>query len=323
MAHKKRRVFQHIMEDQSLTLLRNVLPEEWVIRQYSPDYGIDIVVEVFKYIDENREKADALGELFFAQVKSVKSTVIKRIKVYSRGNVEKLDLRENLKEYLEIDVIKFKIDTDELLTVQSMGAGVPVLLFLVSLDLKRVFFVCLNDLIDKIIIPSDPNYTDKQNKSICIPVKNEVKNEYVNLVHLRFYAKRSKFYSAFLKFEYQNNELNYLSVGLPEGSWEGSTINFTKQQIKHFVRVLKRLDIWHDSEMWGLIEIYYKIILELESVIENPEVETLRILFYYKGFLWERLNSLSHVYEEICREWCLPTYLAQLLSYPEYPEGWP
>jgi hypothetical protein len=30
MAHSKRRVYQHIMEDKSISLLRSRLPEEWL-----------------------------------------------------------------------------------------------------------------------------------------------------------------------------------------------------------------------------------------------------------------------------------------------------
>jgi len=45
-------------------LLRNVLPREWVLRGYKPDYGIDLAVEVFKYVDEKRAVAESLGEIF-------------------------------------------------------------------------------------------------------------------------------------------------------------------------------------------------------------------------------------------------------------------
>lgn len=67
MARPKRRVVQHIMEDESEKVLRNSLPNEWVIRRYKPDYGIDFAVEVFKYVDEKRTIAETLGENFFVQ----------------------------------------------------------------------------------------------------------------------------------------------------------------------------------------------------------------------------------------------------------------
>ena len=53
MAHKKRRVFQHVMEDHSYEIIKRSLPQEWVIREFNrPDYGIDLVIELFEKIDE-------------------------------------------------------------------------------------------------------------------------------------------------------------------------------------------------------------------------------------------------------------------------------
>ena len=34
------------MEDQALQLVKTNLPKEWVIHDYKPDYGINIIVEV-------------------------------------------------------------------------------------------------------------------------------------------------------------------------------------------------------------------------------------------------------------------------------------
>ncbi len=53
-----------------MLVLRSKLPKEWVIRDYKPDYGIDATVELFRYLDAEETKADTLGEIFFAQLKS-------------------------------------------------------------------------------------------------------------------------------------------------------------------------------------------------------------------------------------------------------------
>ena len=42
MAHTKRRGRQHIMEDQSYLVFKSLLPEEWAVHEYRPDYGIDL-----------------------------------------------------------------------------------------------------------------------------------------------------------------------------------------------------------------------------------------------------------------------------------------
>jgi hypothetical protein len=41
------------MEDESYQLIKKHIPKEWVIREFNrPDYGIDIVIELFNKIDE-------------------------------------------------------------------------------------------------------------------------------------------------------------------------------------------------------------------------------------------------------------------------------
>jgi len=53
---------QHIIEDESETILKSLIPSEWVLRKLSPDYGIDYNVEIF----ENNEST---GVHFFVQLK--------------------------------------------------------------------------------------------------------------------------------------------------------------------------------------------------------------------------------------------------------------
>src|ERR1700722_12165227 len=121
MAHPKRRPFQHIMEEGSDAILRGLMPSEWVLRPYKPDYGLDFALELFDSVDEEQKMAESLGEHVFIQLKSVLRTEIESVKVYGRGNVAKGVLNEQKDDFLTIDVIKFQIDTDELLTVETMG----------------------------------------------------------------------------------------------------------------------------------------------------------------------------------------------------------
>ena len=108
---------------------------------------------------------------------------------------------------MEIDVVPFVIDTDELLTVQTMGPTIAVVLVVVCLDAGRVFFVCLNDLVEKVLLVDDPKYAEKSTKTIYLPAKNELSKEALALCALRFMAKRPKLYAAFNRFNYQQNEI--------------------------------------------------------------------------------------------------------------------
>ena len=67
MTRKKPRVFQHIMEEDSYKIIRNLIPKEWVIRELNrPDYGIDLVVELSNIID------DDVSETLYHAIDSVK-----------------------------------------------------------------------------------------------------------------------------------------------------------------------------------------------------------------------------------------------------------
>jgi hypothetical protein len=343
MSHKKQRVFQHIMENTSLQIIRNILPSEWVIRDYKPDYGIDISVEIFEYIDDSNSIAETLGEWFFAQVKSVKTTQIKTIKVHSRGNVEKSPLTQYKNELLEIEVIPFKIDTNELLTIQAMGAGVPVLLLLATLDTNCLYFVCLNDLLDKCIIPSDEEFFNKKTKTIYIPVKNKITDNNRSLIPIKFLAKRPKLYAAFSKFSYQQNEVFYIFDKFEHLSIESISKSSELNMLIHFIGIIKRYDFWETSDMWLLIRSIFNKILKIEIILKSikehgvlpkellicehewlaePERieqfgENALLLFIVRCELdstWKSLITLNGMYEETCREWFLPTYLAERLS---------
>ena len=78
------------MEERSLQVLAAKLPAEWVRHDYRPDYGIDLAVEIFE-ADESGS-VTTMGELFFAQVKSIKHRQIVAVEAKARGNVEKSSL---------------------------------------------------------------------------------------------------------------------------------------------------------------------------------------------------------------------------------------
>jgi hypothetical protein len=44
----KRRAPQHLIDERGIALLKRLLPENWVVREYRPDYGLDFAVEVFE-----------------------------------------------------------------------------------------------------------------------------------------------------------------------------------------------------------------------------------------------------------------------------------
>lgn len=128
----KKRVEAHVIGEKAVSILKEISPDNWIIREYTPDYGIDLSVELF---DENHITK---GEHILFQVKGKESLNTKSLKVFSRKNVEK-----SYEEYIETEVIRYMIDVDLLSTVERMGETVPVLLSVVDINKKEAYFVCL------------------------------------------------------------------------------------------------------------------------------------------------------------------------------------
>jgi len=332
MSRTKRKPAAHIIGERAVKLVKNMLPEEWSIRELVPDYGIDLNVELFektKSKDKGVDTYDTLGEHLFVQVKGSELIKTQKLTVKPRYNVEIKPVSEKLhspSENHEIEVAVFKIDTPELVTVQRIGAAVPVLLFLVDVSNNRIFFVCLTDYIDKILLPNDPNYSDKKHKTIYVPIKNEITANKNSLGALRFYAKRSKFYAAFQKFSYQKGRLDYV--------YDESLI----ETAQYFAKILLRYDFWTQEPLWYPMRTAHEQLVNLvnsgrpqifshsktgaeddkdeeENAWSTPfsanrlytrkETRT----FMEIRILWDQLENLGAMFEEICREWSIPSSL--------------
>src|SRR6185437_6309061 len=140
MSKKKQRVFQHIMEDESYQIIKKHIPKEWVIREFNrPDYGIDIVIELFDKIDD--EISETLGEFIYVQVKSVNNITVVNENIFNVGNVAKGIWKEDKSEYIKLEVAKYVFDIDSIYTIQSLGASVSVLLFVVDISTENVYFI--------------------------------------------------------------------------------------------------------------------------------------------------------------------------------------
>jgi len=319
--HKKRRSLNQIKEEISYQVLREKIPDSWVIHEYGPDYGIDCVIELFDYIDDEKAMAETLGENFYVQLKASSSIEYSTRKAYPRGNVEKGALNESTSEFFNIDVAKFQLEMSEILTVQSMGVAVPVLLILVDTNTRRAFFICINDYIDKVLSPEDNEFYKKASKTLYIPLQNEILNNETNLVALRAYGKRSKMYGAFSKFHYQKKEIER-ALGLANFHTD-ENIESKMEMVSTFVDTAIRLDIWHGHEFWAPVLWSHEDLQDLHNNLDGGIDTDARQSFleYCNLHVWHKLENLGNMYEELVREWYMPTYLAQMTSYPESPES--
>lgn len=317
--HAKRRAPQHLIDERGVALLRRLMPENWVLREYRPDYGLDFAVEVFE--DATKPYPQTLGEHFFIQLKSTVSPKVSALRLYPRGNVEKGREKLDDQPSMSIDTYSLSLETSELVTVERMGVGLPVLLVIADLTRERCVFVCLNDYIDKILVPRFDDYRDSDHRTVHLPCSNDIAST-LGQVALRWYAKRSKLYSAFQRFTYQNSELNWAK----DGNW--------RSLAEHFSQKIVRYDFWDDVEMCPIIGHYRDALRRfietgqpglLERSIPLVDVKTFEgeMDDYLKKvdvfLLWNGLSVLPKNYEDVWREWFLPTDFGQAMS--AFPEG--
>lgn len=330
MSEVKKRPRNHVIEKKSLSIIEDILPEHWVIRGYTPDYGIDISIELFKDISDKMYITE--GEHLYVQVKGTDNINFGKHKVYERKNVEKVGVQ--IKDrYTEVDVVKFSLETSELLTVEKMGSAVPVLLFVVDIQTSNIYYVCLNDYVEKVIVPEDREYFNKQSRTIYIPCTNIIEHENRDIIPLLWYAKRAKLFALFNKIKYQKEEMKYIGY------------ETLLEQSIYFGNILLRMGAWEAKSIWSILDGYYEQWVNLkENGYTEGDEKMLRDRFKelsdeeweeviwetnqsygvysrhdierYKPIkmLWVRMDNLGCIYEDICKEWFLPTYLGLVCS---------
>ncbi|RXF70522.1 DUF4365 domain-containing protein [Arcticibacter tournemirensis] len=324
MARKKRRVNQHIMEDESYRIIKKLIPKEWVIREFNrPDYGIDLIIELFEEIDN--KTFETLGEFIYVQVKSSEQIPISTEKIYGVQNAAKGKLVQDRSKYANLDIVKYRYDTNSIYTIQSLGASVSVLLFFVDIQSEDVYFINMNDYIDKIILPQKLYYVDYGTLTIKIPTLNNLKNSAISSTALGIYGKRSKLLAAFSKFNYQRNELSYV-LGIK--FWPVYTYrdtlekDMTEKEIYDlavfFIMQNEDLDIWK-YRSWRVLPEVKKEMELLKRYLKDhqPQWDKARNDII---MLWQRLTSLNVMYEDLIRELYLPKMISLMTSYPYPPE---
>ena len=303
----KKRSENQITGESGIDILRALLPVEWVIREYTADYGIDLDVELFEKCSE--KVYITKGEHVLFQVKTTNSLNVKTMKILSD------DMSNN--EFYTFRVAKYSLDTDLLSTVERMGSAVPVLLCLVDNVEREGYFVCLNDYIDKILVPQNPDYHMQESVVINIPIENRISD---GKRVIEWYGKRAKLYSFFNIISSQNRDLHYISA-----------VDLEKK-IDIFLKKICRLDIWSDNMLYmykKMINYYlkYHSTVEAERRIKNAIEDGENVddpiweSAYYVGAvsfrqavkieelhrLWDHLCLIGDMYEADYRESYLPT----------------
>ncbi len=324
----KKRSKQHITGEKGVSILKELFPDEWAVREYTPDYGIDLDVELFD--DLGDEVYRTKGEHILFQVKGTEKLDKKTLKLYSQMNVGN-EYKEDKSGYCTMEVVQYSVDTDLLTTIERMGSAVPVLLCVVDIENREAYCVCLNDYIEKILIPAKPDFYNQKTVTINIPMENRVSTDTGKHI-IEWYGKRAKLYAFFNKVHCQLGELN------------SSSNKEYEKLTDHFLKILCRLDVWSAVDYFPALKIVKEDIdyyLEhhstkmgdkaLKAMIERGEDVDSAI---YEGtycvgevsfivanltqslhVLWEQLCNVADIFEENTKEAFLPSYFSKLISY--------
>jgi hypothetical protein len=328
MERTKRRTLGHVRGERGIEIVRGKLPRHWVVRELHPDYGLDLHIEVFEPPTQDAFHADTLGEHFFAQVKTVEATSTIRMEVRNRPNVAKFRLSGTsaASETTEtLDVISFSLDTPELRTVEAMGASLPVLLLLVDEKAERVYYVCLNDYVSKVLLPEQATYAHQDSWTIHVPAFNLLDAGGPEFSYVRLLARRSKLYGAFATFTYQFHELRMAlpteAEGLPAtiAAFRDTRLS---EMLDVFVTADLRLGIWGRAGVgfWSPLGDVHAALERVARTLRGDEVITPDDFLSLAMRSFSMAAGLGRMYEELCREWRLPTALGAAVLAAEHAE---
>lgn len=160
-----------------------VFPSHWIVRPLPHDYGVDLQVEVFEPVDSAKGpvKYRTTGGHLSCQVKTTEHLSFKN------------------------GCVGFVVDTADLRLAESMGASAPLLLLVAERTTRRIFYLCLNDYIAKILDPQNDDWRSQGSVTLLLPGRNVLDlgdSEGIDLhwQYLKGLAYRSKFYAAVSAF---------------------------------------------------------------------------------------------------------------------------
>ena len=158
MVNGKVRSESHLIDQEAISIIKRKLPREWVVRELTPDYGLDLDVELFEKEDG---EIVTLGERFYVQVKGTTNANYKDVKIDAEGQV------------MEKKCISFPIDTALLKLVERVGDSLPILLSVVDVNTEEAYFISLNDYVN-FVLCDDEKWRIKKLKQYIFRVRTEL-----------------------------------------------------------------------------------------------------------------------------------------------------
>ena len=233
MAKGKVRTESHIIDQTAIRIIQSKLPKEWVIRELTPDYGLDLDVEIF---EKENGKIVTLGERLYIQVKGTTDAKYRNVKI-NAGN-----------ETMIKKCVSFSLDTTLLKLVERVGDSLPILLAVVDINTNEAFFVNLNDYVN-FVLCNDTKWKIQTTKVISVPCDNKIENYKL----LRWYALRPKLNSFFSVAAALTIDVEYLA-----------TAEEYIESVRQFALKYCESDVWNCSKLdFVLLDEVHRIVKDI------------------------------------------------------------
>ena len=211
-----------------------------------------------------------------------------------------------------------------------MGPSTPLLLFVADLNANEVYYLCLTDYYDKVLEPRGFSCAAQDFVTVHIPRSNKLSPNHAVEV-MRFFAARAKMYGMFNLAQFQFRETRHLLHEFTNHE-QRSKIGGNLAILERFARRLRAMPIWDRQVPWALLphyrdrletiirEIDGGILLKIEQGIDRflaGDDSGLAPLFNFSELCrisWEQFSAIGQTFEDIVREWFLPTPIGQLGS---------
>lgn len=315
----KRRNVHHLQGERGVNAVRAALPKHWVSREINPDYGLDLHIEAFESSPDDPDGYDALGEHFFAQVKSERAVKVLHIQPFVDEGSGAFEQRDSGPSEKRLKVVSYQVETTLLETVRRMGSAIPVVLFLYDKTECRTYYICLTDWVSKILPGWRENFHLQDTVTVHIPAANVMSDNESN-DYFSALALRPKLYGAFQYINLRGPEVQRAAYEIPicyddYGSAEAQVARL-HSAFGRFCSDLTSLDFWGSRRiaLLGLmamsLDAARSLIADLngaESSIQN-EAQYMALCARMQTFEVHISNicTAAKIYEEVYRLAKLP-----------------
>lgn len=342
----KQKIRTKVMETESAQIMRSIIPSHWEIREYHPDYGIDFAIEVFE--ERDGVIFETAGEHLFIQLKSTQKIKLQEIYLFDRPNVEKFPDFALSKGKNKCQCIAYSMDYSEMELSFQMSAAVPLMLFLVDLTSGKMYMICLTDYYEKIGFKRQLDKPNQKSLTIYIPIHNEVNTlNACSLRYFSARPKLYYFFNKSYYFKYElimmdpmekirlsiiflekiKNIIPFILINKKEMTYFFDKIEMLHEEYYKALNSKSKTKLWAKELNIALenVRIANKSqpgcvlaqalrdkrmeIFDHMAMCDNDTFEKIERVSDRLDWAWSDLCTISRVFEDLEREWLLPTSL--------------